>query len=103
MTQAHIGAARRQRGPYVQHNLLLRGVDAIFPTHNKRVLGASRKPPLIEVTVVGGRDAPILWRCARLQFQGDLVQEWLNRLESSFGISILSIEVGCDPGILAVA
>ena len=74
-----------------------------MPTHNNWVLRAAPEPPLIEVTVVGGRDASILWRCARLQFRGDLVQERLNWLELSFGVSILGIQVGYDPGILAVA
>ena len=88
---------------FVMLNLLLGSSCEILPAHNKRVLRTFYKPPLIEETIVRGRHAHILGRCARPQFPGELVHERFNLLEPRIGISIFRAEKGADPWVSTIA
>ena len=58
---------------------------------------------LIDIAVVGCRDACILLRLTRIQFCGKLIDQRLDGLKLRVGIGVLRIEIRNDPRILAIA
>jgi len=58
---------------------------------------------LIDIAVVGCRDACILLRLTRLQFCGKLIDQRLDGLKLRVGIGVLRIEIRDDARVLAIA
>jgi hypothetical protein len=79
------------------------GPRCILAAHDERILRALREPALIEVAVVGSRNARILLRRAYFQFRGKLIHQRLDRLKSRVRVGVLCIEIGDYPWVSAVA
>ena len=86
----------------IEHDLLFRP-KRILEAHDARILRALGEAALIDIAVVGRRDARFLLRRTRLQFRGKLIHQWLDRPKPRVGIGILRCEIGDHPRVFAVA
>src|SRR6516165_11211508 len=75
----------------------------ILVAHDAWVLRPLGEAVLIDIAVVGCRDACILLRLKRIQFCGKLIDQRLDGLKLRVGIGVLRIEIRDDARVLAIA
>src|SRR6516164_1878171 len=75
----------------------------ILMAHDAWVLRPLGEAVLVDIAVVGCRDACVLLRLTRLQFCGKLLNQRFDGLKSRVGIGILGIEIRDDARVLAIA
>src|SRR6516164_3194576 len=87
----------------IEYDFLLRRPRGILMAHDAWVLCPLGEAVLINIAVIGCRDACILLRLACLQFCGKLIYQRFDWLKSRVGIAILRVEIRDDARVLAVA
>src|SRR6516164_1082564 len=86
----------------IEYDFFLRP-RGILMAHDAWVLRPLGEAVLVDIAVVGCRDACVLLRLTRLQFCGKLIDQRLDGLKSRVGIGILGIEIRDDARVLAIA
>src|SRR6516165_4205959 len=86
----------------IDYDFLLRP-RGILMAHDAWVLCPLGEAVLIDIAIIGCRDACILLRLACFQFCGKLIYQRLDGFKSRVGIGILCIEIRDDARVLAIA
>src|SRR6516164_11013550 len=86
----------------IEYDFFLRP-RGILMAHDAWVLRPLGEAVLIDIAVVGCRDACILLRLTRIQFCGKLIDQRLDGLKLRVGIGVLRIEIRDDARVLAIA